>query len=208
MSLPLLIHDSITAWIYVVVGVFCTLAFYQTTNRYHLRQPALLRFGVLDRLVPFQPKTVWIYFTEYIIFFACGFKLQRWESLTAYFCSYMFILVVSCIVFIVFPVTFPRDDYPLNNYPDNFSKKALHFLRTHMDSPANCLPSLHVSSCFISAFAFWYESTTLFIVFFIWSCLVSYSTMSTKQHYFVDAWTAFLLTLGAFWFFFVHCSYV
>jgi membrane-associated phospholipid phosphatase len=71
-----------------------------------------------------------------------------------------------------------------------------------MDAPANCLPSLHVSSCFISSLCFWSESRKKAIALSLWSVVVSISTMTTKQHYFIDVWTAALLTAAAYWFFF------
>jgi membrane-associated phospholipid phosphatase len=207
MDLPLLIHDTLTSWVYLAVGALLTLTLYQFTNRVHFIKPRLLKLDVIDRAVPLVPKTVWLYFSEYIIFLACYFGLSDWINMTRYFYAYVFLLLVSCFIFTVYPVTFPRDDYKLDNFPDSLSKRALQYLRDNMDTPANCLPSLHVSSCFISAFAFWYESKTLFWIFMVWSALVSVSTLTTKQHYFIDIWTAFLLTLASFYIFFIHATY-
>lgn len=208
MILPQLVHDTGSAFVCLVVGTFFTVSLYQFTNRIHRVEPKLLPFDMVDRTMPFWPKTVWIYFTEYVIFFACYFLLESWLDLARYFYSYMTILFISCIVFWIYPVTFPREKYHLRDYPDNLSKRALSFLRDKMDTPANCLPSLHVSSCFVSAFAFWYQSKILFSIFFVWSVLVGISTMTTKQHYFIDVWTAFLLTVLVFWFYYFQVSFV
>jgi membrane-associated phospholipid phosphatase len=112
----------------------------------------------------------------------------------------MAILVVSLITFVIYPVTFPRHNYPVLG--NSFSDWGLTFLRTYMDAPANCLPSLHVSSCFISSLCFWSESRKKAVLLCLWSAVVSISTMTTKQHYFIDVWTAALLTSAAYWFFF------
>lgn len=200
MTLPLLVKCGRTKWFYFAVGAVATLVLYQVTNRFHLREPTLLEFGYIDRLMPFWSWTVWIYFTEYVIFFAAYFGLRNNENVVRYFYSYMAILLLSVVVFVVFPVTFPRAEYP--TLGNSISDSALLFLRTYMDSPANCLPSLHVSSCFISAFCFWPESRVRTGLFFLWSVLVSISTMTTKQHYWIDVWTAFLLTAVVYWFFF------
>lgn len=200
MTLPFLITSRASKWFYFIVGGAATLILYQWTNRNHLVEPVLLSFGPVDEIMPFWPWTIWVYITEYIIFLCAYFGLRRRENVTRYFYAYMAILLFSTVVFVVYPVTFPRHDYPVTG--NSISDMALLFLRTHMDEPANCLPSLHVSSCFISAFCFWPENRRKAVWFFLWSVLVSISTMTTKQHYFVDVWTSFLLTLLAFWFFF------
>jgi membrane-associated phospholipid phosphatase len=200
VTLPHLIKCNLTKWGYFLFGGACTLILYQLTNRVHLWEPQLLEFDAVDNLMPFLPWTVWIYIVEYAYFIIAYFGLRNNENITRYFYAYMFILLFSIVIFIFYPVTFPRQDFPVDkNIP---SEWALWFLRTYMDNPANCLPSLHVSSCFISSFCFWKESKWKTAVLVFGSVLVSISTMTTKQHYFVDVWTAFLLTVVAYWFFF------
>jgi membrane-associated phospholipid phosphatase len=200
ITLPNLVKDRLTKWVFFIVGAACTLVLYQITNRNHLYPPQYLEFGWLDHRMPFWPWTIWIYFTEYVIFFSAYFGLRKKEHITRYWYSYMAILLFSIVVFIFYPVTFPRNLYPTEGI--TVSEKALDFLRTYMDSPANCLPSLHVSSCFISAFCFWQESKKKSALFFLWSVLVSISTMTTKQHYFIDVWTSFFLCVASYYVFF------
>jgi membrane-associated phospholipid phosphatase len=200
VTFPNLIVDTKSKWLYFFVGAISTLVLYQVTNRVHLFEPKLLPFDRIDNLMPFYPWTVWVYFTEYIIFFCAYFGLKKNENVTRYFYSYIAILLISVFVFVVYPVTFPRADYPTAS--STISELALDFLRKNMDSPANCLPSLHVSSCFISAFCFWGESRAKAVIYAIWSFAVAISTMTTKQHYWVDVWTALLLTIACYWFFF------
>jgi membrane-associated phospholipid phosphatase len=200
ITLPLLVKDRATKWIFFLVGGAATLFLYPLTNRHLFIEPQLLRFDAVDQIMPFWTWTIWLYVTEYIIFLCAYFGLRTKEDVTRYWYAYMAILLFSLVVFVVFPVTFPRYDYPITG--NGISDHALDFLRTYMDSPANCLPSLHVSSCFISAFCFWQESRRKSIFYMVWSALVAVSTMTTKQHYFIDVWTAFLLTMVAYWFFF------
>jgi membrane-associated phospholipid phosphatase len=173
---------------------------YQITNRAHYRVPRELIFDGMDKSMPFWTWTVWIYFTEYVIFVCAYFGLRRRENVTKYFYAYMSILIFSVIIFVIFPVTFPREIFPVLG--SSFSDEALTFLRTYMDSPANCLPSLHVSSCYISSLCFWNESRKKSMAYFAWSTLVAISTMTTKQHYFVDVWTAIIVTFISYWIFF------
>lgn len=200
MILPLLVRDRKTKIIYFFIGGAATILLYQFTNRIHFREPQLLPFDIVDRSMPFWTWTIWIYFTEYVIFLCAYFGLRQRENVTRYFYAYMSILIFSVIVFTIFPVTFPREDFGVvgNSYSDH----ALVFLRTYMDSPANCLPSLHVSSCYISSLCFWPESRKKAMAYFAWSTVVAISTMTTKQHYFVDVWTAVVITFLAHWFFF------
>ncbi len=200
MTLPNLVKGRASKWAYLILGATATVLLYQFTNRYHLFEPKLLEFDWVDRQMPFWPWTVWVYFSEYIIFICAYFGLRNKESVTRYFYSYLVIFIFSILVFLFYPVTFPRADYPI--LEESISGSALNFLRTYMDQPANCLPSLHVSTCFISSFCFWQESKKRAVGYFIWSVLVSISTMTTKQHYFVDVWTAFLLTFFVYWIFF------
>lgn len=200
MTLPLLVKDRFSKWLWFFVGGAATLILYQITNRNHLYEPQLLPFDLVDKVMPFWTWTIWIYVTEYIIFLCAYFGLRKKENVTRYFYAYMAILLFSIVVFIFYPVTFPRDSFPVLG--DSISDKALIFLRTYMDSPANCLPSLHVSSCYISSFCFWPENRRKAVGFFLWSTLVAISTMTTKQHYFIDVWVAIIICVVSFWFFF------
>jgi membrane-associated phospholipid phosphatase len=200
VTLPLLVKDRLSKWTYFLLGGTATLLLYQFTNRYHLWEPALLPFDAVDRVMPFWTWTIWIYITEYVIFLCAYFGLRKKENVTRYWYAYMAILLFSISTFILYPVTFPRDDYPVLG--NSISDQALLFLRTYMDAPANCLPSLHVSSCYISSLCFWSESRKKALWYLAWSTLVAISTMTTKQHYFVDVWAAIILTGVSYWFFF------
>jgi len=200
VTFPQAVRDTRTRWIHLFVGGAATLILYQLANRVHIIEPKLLSFGYVDSIMPFWPWTVWIYFTEYLFFVYAYFGMKSLNLVTRYYYAYMTILLVSIVTFIFYPVTFPRADYPAEG--DSISVFALNFLRTYMDAPANCLPSLHVSSCYISSLCFWRESRTKAILLCGWSTLVAISTMTTKQHYFIDVWAALILTAVCYWFFF------
>lgn len=207
LNLPILVKSLKTKIFFLLFGGVATIVIYQMTNRMHFFEPQLLQFGWVDKQISFMPWTVWIYYSEYIIFFVAWFWLREDINRTRYFYSYMFILLFSSIVFVVYPITFPRHIYQDNLLPVDLSSQAMLFLWEKLDKPANCLPSLHVSSCYISAFCFLPESRKKFIFMFVWSTLVAFSTMSTKQHYFVDVWTAAILVVVAYYFFFVRANY-
>jgi hypothetical protein len=200
MKIPWLVRDRKSRWAHLFVGGAATLILYQLTNRVHLFPPRFLPFTRVDAAMPFLPWTVWIYFTEYAFFVYAYFFMKDLRLVTRYYYAYMTILLVSEAVFVVFPVAFPRANFPAVG--DSIHVQAMNFLRTYMDAPANCLPSLHVSSCFISSLCFWQESRVKSVLLCLWSAIVAVVTMTTKQHYFVDVWTAMLLTAVCYWFFF------
>lgn len=200
MKLPWLVRDAKSRLVHLFLGGAATLILYQLTNRVHVFEPKLLTFSRIDSAMPFWPWTVWIYFTEYAFFVYAYFFMKDLKLVTRYYYAYMSILLFSVSIFMIYPVTFPRADFPAVG--DTLSISAMNFLRTYMDAPNNCLPSLHVSSCYISSLCFWQESRLKSTLLCIWSTFVAVATMTTKQHYFLDVWTAILLTGLAFWFFF------
>jgi membrane-associated phospholipid phosphatase len=156
----------------------------------------------VDLWAPFWPWTIWLYISEYVIFFVAMFGLQNRDLATKYFYAYMIIFIISLVVFIIYPVTFPRADFAIDPGSTSISDLALRFLRDNMDTPANCLPSLHVSSCYISALPFREQNKKTYYFMMFWSAIVSASTMTTKQHYFVDIISAIALTVAVYYFVF------
>jgi len=69
------------------------------------------------------------------------------------------------------------------------------------DSPANCAPSLHVSGVYMSSFIFLDEQREKFPFFFTWATCIALSTLTTKQHYFIDIATGFLMAVIMYWIF-------
>jgi membrane-associated phospholipid phosphatase len=204
MKMPWLVRDRKSRWAHLFVGGAATLVLYQLTNRLHIFEPRLLPFTPVDAVMPFWPWTVWIYFTEYAFFVYAYFFMKDLRLVTRYYYAYMTILLISEAAFVFFPVTFPRADFPAVG--DSINIAAMNFLRTYMDQPANCLPSLHVSSCYISSLCFWQESKMKSVLLCIWSTFVAVSTMTTKQHYLVDVISAMMLTSACYWFFFYRAE--
>jgi membrane-associated phospholipid phosphatase len=200
MRVPWLVRDRKSRWAHLFVGGAATLLLYQLTNRVHLFEPQLLPFGRVDKAMPFLPWTIWIYFTEYAFFVYAYFFMRDLKLVTRYYYAYMTILLVSETVFVLFPVTYPRSLFPAVG--DSINIHAMNFMRNYMDAPANCLPSLHVSSCYISSLCFWQENKWKSAFLVMWSSFVAFATMTTKQHYFTDVWTAMILTAVCYWFFF------
>jgi membrane-associated phospholipid phosphatase len=54
------------------------------------------------------------------------------------------------------------------------------------DSPANCLPSLHVANSFLATLHWFRRSSGKFWFYIFWTLIICASTLTTKQHYFYD----------------------
>ena len=179
---------------------------YVGSNRFHLYPPRLLPLWWVDQAVPFIPLSVWVYISEYLFFPVVYFTCKDLVNLNKYFYSFLFLQILSVLIFIIWPTTYPRDLFPLMGQMDSATYFVFNALRT-ADTAANCCPSLHVSSVFLSVFIFLDDQRSKFPFFFVWGSLIAASTMTTKQHYMVDVLTGFLMALGTYWIFHRYVSY-
>ncbi len=190
-------------WLSVSIA---TAFLYLTSNWFHLFTPVLLPFGWIDQITPFWPNTVWIYMSEYIYFPAVYFTARDPINLNKYLYAFFALQVVSVAIFWIWPTTYPRDLFPLPSDLNTITTFAFSHLRM-ADTPANCCPSLHVSSVFISSLIFLNEQRRKFLFFFAWNLAICLSTLTTKQHYLVDVVTGILLACLSFWFFYKKVPY-
>lgn len=193
--------------IWVSVGyAFLFLLLFSPTNHFHLFKPTLLPFTPIDRNVPFMPYSMWIYISDYVFFFVAFFVAKDILTLNKYLYALFFLLIATVIVFILFPTTYPRDLYPLPGDLDPLTFYSFNMLRI-LDSPASCLPSHHVSSCFLTSFIYLHDQKEKFPLFFGWATLIAISTLTTKQHYFVDVVGGFGMASISYWVFFKWANY-
>jgi membrane-associated phospholipid phosphatase len=192
--LPQVVTVKNKPWVGAIGAIIAALM-YIGSNRFHLFEPQLLTYTSLDQAIPFVPWTFWIYASEYLFFFAIYLSLKSEHTMNRYIYSFFTLQTVSVLIFIFWPTTFPRDDFPLiRETMDALTFAGFSALRA-TDSPASCAPSLHVSSVYLSSMMLLYEgqkhSRTLFKIFFGWATLIALSTLTTKQHYIIDLVTGF-----------------
>ncbi len=191
------------------VGFYLALAatvLYMGSNHFHLFSPRQLPLWWIDEAVPFVPSSVWIYISEYIFFPVVYFTCKDLVNLNKYFYSFLFLQTISVFIFIVWPTIYPRELFPLTDQMNAATYFIFNSLRT-ADTAANCCPSLHVSSVYLSSFIFLDDQKDKFPFFFLWGTLIAASTMTTKQHYMVDVITGFLMAIGTYWIFHHQISY-
>lgn len=198
-SLPILIRDH-NKWRQGFLLAVVTTFLYTTSNHFPIFKPQLLTMNWLDRNIPFIPYTVWIYGSECLFIFLTYFYCKNEENLNRYAYSFLTQQVFSVIIFWLWPTLYPRELFPLPETLDSLTHSAFYTLRI-IDSPANCCPSLHVSSVYLCAFMFLHEQRKKFPLFFGWATAISLSTLTTKQHYVIDVATGVLTSILFFWIF-------
>lgn len=179
---------------------------YLPANHFHLFPPKLLPFWWIDRAVPFIPETVWIYTSEYIFFVVVYLTCKDMVNLNKYFYSFLVLQISSVIIFWLWPTTYPRELFPLTSDLDPWTHSLFTALRA-TDTPANCCPSLHVSSVYLSSFIFLDDQKKKFPFFFLWGTAIALTTLTTKQHYLVDVIAGLIMAFIAYWVFHKYIPY-
>jgi len=157
--------------------------FYIFPNFYATWQPAQIPLSRLDKIVPFVPWTFLIYTSDYFLIASAILMISEKKSFNS-FGRMMFLALFICGLFFLFlPTTYPRPAYPL---VDSFLIQVSMDLVYLADSPNNCFPSMHVALTTISAWCLRRRQFWLSMTYAAWTFAVIVSTMTTKQHYFVD----------------------
>ncbi|AKJ04462.1 PAP2 superfamily protein [Archangium gephyra] len=182
----------------LVLAIAATLLhslLYGIPNRIHLALPVELPMTWLDRVTPFIPLTFWLYLSDYALVFIAFMLCRRPGSAARFIYAFFTVVGVATLVHWVFPTVYPRALYPVPAEASPFMQWMVARFR-ELDSPASCLPSLHVATAFLSAFAVVAEADRRGPALVAWAAIVWGSTLTTKQHYLVDGATGLLLALA------------
>jgi membrane-associated phospholipid phosphatase len=175
------------SWKYklTLLGVFTIgfSIFYLYPNALPLSEPMYLPLLAIDRITPFVPWTFLIYTSDYVLIFLIFILLKEKESFNS-FARMVFGVLICCGLFFLFlPTTYPRPRYPeVNNL---LVAGAMKFIMA-ADNPTNCFPSVHVALTGVSTWAIRFVGRKTHLIFWMWTLAIYASTLSTKQHYFLD----------------------
>lgn len=169
-----------------VATVAFTIIVYSLLNHFLFFKPRTLPFAYLDESIPLIPEMIWFYVSMYFMMLVVFLQIKSLAVLNRAFYAYIYLQISAFAVFFFFPVGFPRELFPLPDTMDMGTKFLMDFIR-QSDAPYNCFPSLHVGSSFLCTLILWHEHKMKCGVAFVWTCIVTFSTMATKQHYMVDA---------------------
>lgn len=171
--------------------------FYIVPNFRPVSEPLLLPLLWPDRFFPLIPWTFWVYLSDYLMVLVTISMYRDKASFDSFARMAFATLIVCGLFFLGIPTTYPRPAVPpLDNAFVAFAVGLVH----SADTPNNCFPSMHVaitSTATWAARGFGLRWTALFVV---WSLAIFVSTLTTKQHYFIDivggvAVTVFVATL-------------
>ncbi len=182
------------------LGLFSLAApLYLVPNHFPVYEPFELPLTLLDRAIPLIPGTIYIYLSEYFLIFSAYFLVREPAIIARYLRAMFCLLLVSALVFVIFPTTYPRHLYPLPDGLDSVTR-FLFELQRFADTPNNCFPSLHVATVLMAALSL-RENRRWFGVYLVWALLISLSTLTTKQHYGWDVFGGATLALTLDWYF-------
>jgi membrane-associated phospholipid phosphatase len=195
-----LTHQNKMLYFYVV-AVLSILAYY-VSNQFPIYPAQELPYTDLDHAVPLMPNTIWIYASMYPMMFVCFFMvIHRLDILERGYKAFFLLQIITFLIFLFFPVEYPRHLFPLPTDMAMGTKFVFETIRK-ADQPINCCPSLHVANSFLCSLFVWRAERKKGMACLAWSVIISFSTMSTKQHYFYDVATGTTFALIAYWVFF------
>jgi len=188
-----------TKWLAGALLLAFTSALYGFTNRVH-GAAHRLPLSLLDR-GPLLPWTAWVY-ASYPLLFLAAFALEDdARRLRRYLEATLALNLASNAFFLAFPTTLDRAPAP----PGALGATLLEAVRS-LDAPANCLPSLHVSTSYLAAFLAARRSPGHGAAAFAWASAIAVSTVTTKQHYAADVFAGLLLAAAADRYFLAPCA--
>ena len=180
----------------VVAFGFFSWLIYTLGLHFHFGVPKFFPLTNFELGIPFEPVSIWAYVLLYPFNVVTFFLYQEDKTLNHIGWGFILLQVFAFFVFMFYPVAYPIHFYPLPS-GDSLSLKLFEFIR-FMDRPVNCFPSLHVANSYMVAFGFVLENRKMFVPWFLIATVIALSTLTTKQHYFLDILFGFFLALSIF----------
>lgn len=187
----------------LVLALGCSLIcalLYLLPNRFG-PPPIELPLTAIDRAVPFWPASVWSYVSIYLLLPWTFFGLASFARVVALAKALVFTQALAAIVFVNWPIAYPRADHPIPDGTWPLNSALARFVRA-VDVPVNCLPSLHVTTVLLCLACF--DDTRLqhhrpFATALAIATIAS--TLTFKQHYIVDLFGGAAIAALAWWLF-------
>lgn len=146
--------------------------------------------SLFDIPIHLIPWTVWIYLSYYFLLPVSVIILWRSPLITTLLITQIFATAIASSVWWLFPTGVRRPKLKTEN---GLSTKLLNQIYNY-DKDCNGLPSGHVMYSFISCFFLAKLFPQAWIVFYLILFAISLSTITTKQHYFIDMAVTLLIT--------------
>jgi membrane-associated phospholipid phosphatase len=176
---------SMTILVGFFIGYFLLLKF-------PLYRPTVMPVTVVDGWIPFQPKTLWLYISLWAyVQFPPALQLTR-KAVLSYGKAVLALSGTGFFIFLVWPTKLAVAAVEVTQHTGFRALK-------EVDASGNACPSLHVAFAVFSGLALnrilrevnapkWVRVGSLF-----WAVGICYSTLSTRQHVFLDVVAGALL---------------
>jgi len=195
--------DSLEPWkerALIGGGVGLLLCLYIPINHYTADLQGAVPETWVDRAVPFDPRWVAIYELFYLFMLLPVVLPSDRSAFRRIVGAYALTGLVSFVVFLVYPVHFI--ERPTITSTETFGEWVL--AMTHrIDTPSNCLPSLHVSLALLAALSAWSLDRKVGLLALPMAVVIGLSTLFVKQHFWWDVVTGWGLGLAS-WFLLVR----
>ena len=178
-----------------LAGAACALVcalLYIPLNRFPMFAPRQLPLTFIDRAVPFWPLTGWVYVATFAFMLWAFVSTRDLERVTRFLYACTFVQAIAALCFYLYPVTFPRQLYPVPG-DASWLGAAITAFQRGIDQPTNCLPSLHVTTDLLCVVLIGPARRVAFLLSIPLAVLLSLSILTFKQHYVVDALAGLVL---------------
>lgn len=157
------------------------IVFYALTNYFPLRPPGTMPSFPFESRIGIYPSTCWVYLSYFALLVVTGLRLRKlaWAPRAAG--AIAAVVTMSGVIFLAYPTMIHRPPV----LGAGLSADLLRWVRA-LDPPNNCFPSLHVGLAFLCAMLQMRISLRLGLIVLLWATLIAASTLTTKQHYFLD----------------------
>lgn len=148
----------------------------------------------LEDNIPFLPGTFFIYILVYFVPLTAFLLMKERRHMFAAMWAFGVGVVFHEIIWLIYPVEFIlRPDLPIDT-PNFFMKMVALFFK--LDSPPiNCFPSLHVTYAFLTFYAMHIFRPRFAKIFLILAIVISFSTLTFKQHFVADVLAGFAIAV-------------
>lgn len=182
----------------IAIGLFfyCT---YTLAGIFYCGKPHLMPKIWIDNNTPLLNWTFWIYSSDYLFLVLGGLLMPDKKSVRKIRNAYIATLFFHFGIFVIYPTYMIRPEIVGDSWG-----AAIGRWTQLVDNPTNCFPSLHVSSTFVVSFIICYYYKFLCIPMNLWALAISVSTLTTKQHYFYDVVSGFIVSIVVF---IIFCLY-
>ena len=185
-------------WLAAGFVVLACAVFYSVPPVISGQQATTLNLSAWEQAIPYWPYSVWAYVAQYPLLIAVYAACKDAQRCGRFLYAAFMVQALAGLVFVLYPLRYPRPPMPQAWQLDTLTAALVQGVRS-VDAPLNCLPSLHVTSCLLCIWMAadqpraWRMGVALVAIASV------ASTLTFKQHYFVDLVAAVPLAALGWW---------